>query len=1492
MHDGKRTQQDNVEILMKVCDAIRFAHDRGVIHRDIKPHNTMIGRYGEVSVMDWGIAVRIDADAPNSGVQTLSPAGTPAYMAPEMASVSKGEIGPATDVYLLGAVLFEIITGEPPHPPPQESDNATQMKREALLIAARNVIVPVGYTGELMEIAYKALATDVSNRYQRVDDFQKAIRNYFSHAESIVLAERGQEHLRQAMQEHGRSHESLTARFDDFDRARFAFEEAIKLWPENSTARRGLAEATMAYAQYAYAEGDYARGIALLDRQNPEHVPLLRKLKAARKRTNRLSIFARVASAVILIGAIGGAAFFNHLRNLALDAEAKAVDLADKATDAEKIARGEAKRANDEAERANRAQEEAKGEAKRANDEAERANKAQEVAKGEARRATTAEKAVLQSSYAVAIGLADKELQRNAFESARATLKPRLEKTSLSTQVPEDPWAKLRNWEWGHLSYLANNKERTTTFALGDTLLRVESVAIWETNKERTIVAGAADGNVYIWSGGEPKILQYGEAVNSVALSKDGKWLAAAGLDRPTAEIDDAHPANVKIWAFPDGDRTREIPTHLRRVLSVAFSRDGQTLLTSAADGTARLWNIRDGSSRRVFGGQIQQEVWSARYSPDDRWIVTASEDGIVRVWDANTGDEVQRFEAGGAPLYTAEFSPDGGHIVFGGSDGRVLVGEFDAVAAADQSSEERKLDKEARLSQRLTAQIEPGRDPFDTLRPAQHSAAVRSISFSHDGKYVFSASHDNTVRVWDLTSKPEKAWQKTLRGHGGWVRTCVASQDGQQVLSAGYDKDIRLWDWRNYEFPRLLRYETEEDRGPLKFTSGTISPDGRWIATGATNGVVTIWDRTDPSNPEATNLTEGHVFQATTGIVFADRKRLLTAGGDNTTLVWDIARGNELLRIGQWYRSFEHDGPGTGWRGVAAVAHNGRWIATGSDRSSGPDAEVAAAHLWDVDPVTNAGRLLATFALPGSSGGRAGTEPEATTLTFSTDDRLLFVGTQQGLCAVFDTKSGARQETWNAHSGIVAGSRFLRDGRLLTAGSDGRAVLWQFRSGQATPTLTRTFLHGNNITAMDVSDDAGRLVMVTASNAPDKRRTTDDYDALRLWDIATGEHLAILKSAKIPNLTTVRAVAIHPSGTRAIVTVFSPPGSDNAPYHVGEWDWTNANTYRVVKRDLRDVSMAVFSRDPNDDQEAILTVGGRGARLWRSSPANRAANVRFVNQGMTYRPQAKVNSVSFSPDSAVLACAGSDGSVKIWRLAENVWRAEQTLVHHQSSVNSVMFHPERPDLLLTASDDGTSVLWRKIADAWNETRIFRDPNDIHRHRQAIFSPVAGDDRLVIVSDSKVVIWQGDSQRELVMANGNDKPNKVEWQCAAFSNNGDWIATGRGADVKIWNSNTQESRTIANSAHITALAFSRDGQRLFGATSDSTIQIWDVSGLAEADNFKSGRFQLLLTLEKQHNGEVTGICLSPTEEEPYLLSTGLDGKAILWPNGRIPSDAQ
>src|SRR5690606_35472163 len=112
-------------ILSDVCNAVAYAHAKGIIHRDLKPQQVMVGDFGEVFLMDWGLAVSIDGKvevARREGTakhRTLATAisrcGSPAYMAPEQTEESTANLGTHTDIYLLGAIMFELVAGKPPH---------------------------------------------------------------------------------------------------------------------------------------------------------------------------------------------------------------------------------------------------------------------------------------------------------------------------------------------------------------------------------------------------------------------------------------------------------------------------------------------------------------------------------------------------------------------------------------------------------------------------------------------------------------------------------------------------------------------------------------------------------------------------------------------------------------------------------------------------------------------------------------------------------------------------------------------------------------------------------------------------------------------------------------------------------------------------------------------------------------------------------------------------------------------------------------------------------------------------------------------------------------------------------------------------------------------------------------------------------------------------------------------------------------------------------
>ena len=175
-------RDDHIDFLLRVADAIRFAHSRGVLHRDLKPENVMVGAFGEVIVMDWGLAldVRTQPNAPGKApprTTVAGPAGTPCYMAPEQANAPNSVLDERTDQYLLGAILYEILTGTPPHLGPSVID-------VVMAAAAGDVTRPSERAPDrpipeaLARVAMKALAGDPAERFADVAGFQAALREF------------------------------------------------------------------------------------------------------------------------------------------------------------------------------------------------------------------------------------------------------------------------------------------------------------------------------------------------------------------------------------------------------------------------------------------------------------------------------------------------------------------------------------------------------------------------------------------------------------------------------------------------------------------------------------------------------------------------------------------------------------------------------------------------------------------------------------------------------------------------------------------------------------------------------------------------------------------------------------------------------------------------------------------------------------------------------------------------------------------------------------------------------------------------------------------------------------------------------------------------------------------------------------------------------------------------------------------------------------------
>jgi len=261
---------NHLEILLKVCDAVSFAHTRQILHRDLKPENVMVGDFGEVLVMDWGCAIAFGDKRPHPllplATESRMIAGTPAYMAPELALGDGAAAGPWSDVYLLGAILYEILCGSAPHRSKGGVKAVLEMARIGEIEAPEQRAPGKALPDELVALALEAMAREPHQRLRDVASFAARLRDYLRHSQAATLLDRAREHLKTA--ESSRSSNAD----ESLRRAIGCCEQAQELWPGFRAARRLHVRVALAAASNAVATGSFH-----LARTQAEHARRLAK---------------------------------------------------------------------------------------------------------------------------------------------------------------------------------------------------------------------------------------------------------------------------------------------------------------------------------------------------------------------------------------------------------------------------------------------------------------------------------------------------------------------------------------------------------------------------------------------------------------------------------------------------------------------------------------------------------------------------------------------------------------------------------------------------------------------------------------------------------------------------------------------------------------------------------------------------------------------------------------------------------------------------------------------------------------------------------------------------------------------------------------------------------------------------------------------------------------------------------------------------------------
>lgn len=852
----ENSRDENLDILMKVADAMAFAHQRRIIHRDLKPENVMLGPFGEVLVTDWGCAIDLSRN------ESFTGAGSPPWMAPEMADHNLQLIGPRSDIYLLGAILYQVIAGYPPHP--------GQTVFECIEAAQKNIILPLQLEDPLLDIAHRAMEKHPDGRYQTVEAMQEAIRQYRRHAESITLTERSEALLVQAV---------ASKDYERFSRTIFGFQDAIELWPDNKAAQTGIAKARLAYGQCAFDKADYDLCLSTLDPNLPLEAELYHKAAKAKKiaeeREGRFKTLRKAFAAVVLLG-LGVSSVLAIIawsqkslaeKNLATAETAKAAE-----TEAKVLAvkrEGEARQAQEgEAEQRKQAEKSAKDAllAKEAAEEAQRvaeeerrmavmAKEAEEVAKQAAidseklALAAQAEAEVAQKvaekrtaevelvNYQSKVSLYDRQVKQSDVRNANAALQDLLNAASYEALTQQGRLPKFENWALNRVRLLSNSELRSQQ-TLGD----VTAVAFAE-NANRGCVATLVPSDPGVPPTGSLHIVELiqkqlqvtlslptAAPVASVSLSPDGDELVyslVTGVNDSTifrqSLKENAPPATVV--------RSDNASSLAPAATMQAFVMTEQRVV-GGINGGLWVWsrdnhNWQDSPPKQI--SSVRGRMRSLQMLSDDQALVLAELGGRLFVHRVNLNEgTAERIQVNAVP--ESDFDKQEiSAVAF--SNGKLVIGtELGKLYSVDMPSAANEVGPE-----------------FREILPQQHRSKIASIRAHEDGTLLTTAA-EPVVHVWSTSQQQLSGWQynTVLAGTPENVGGVAFMNSSGLILGVGEEGNAIVWDVTRQKQRQRLEQLTAQGQA-MEYDAPVIqvvtSEDNRRAVSIRANGKIETWD-------------------------------------------------------------------------------------------------------------------------------------------------------------------------------------------------------------------------------------------------------------------------------------------------------------------------------------------------------------------------------------------------------------------------------------------------------------------------------------------------------------------------------------------------------------------------------------------------------------------------------------------------------------------------
>ncbi|GJM21134.1 MAG: hypothetical protein DHS20C15_10490 [Planctomycetota bacterium] len=935
-------------VVMKVCEALAYAHHKGVIHRDIKPANIMVGRFGETHVMDWGLAKVLDggnksADQPSyeslvsrsivhtdrkeaigdvgSSQATLDGdvVGTPAFMAPEQARGELEKMGPHSDIYAVGALLYNLLSGQAPYIEPGVRVSPHTVLRWVIdgppkPLATLAPDAPL----ELIAIIEKAMNREPTLRYTSMLDLSadlqafiedRVVRAYQTGAWAearkwmvrnkplaaaaalLLLVTIGALGAVSWVQSSGRA--KLAERNELLGESNAALEDAnTQLADTNSalgTANAQLADtnaiieqnntelaSTNAALDKERAAAESARGAAELAREQAQANAERASENAARAEANERraiteSYAANMTAAVAALESGSGAAARRHLA--ACPEELRGWDWRHISL---------------------------------------RADPSLEVWPPEPSLLWDLDHSPDGRLIATASGPVDSfgapTKQVRVLDADTGELVFHIPSEETIDQVAFSPDGKLLAWathQYVSLWDLELGRARLSQHWLGRECLGLEFVDA----SRLLVLSGSTASNmsrVEIWNFAEQRIgysVDSNPAISKATPSPDGTQLALGRSDFSVELI--SLPRGEVVWRRPARNQASEAwvsGTDLPGVSDLAFDANGERLVVTGSDGGVQLLDARDGHQLAQTKLSAGSTAFSPSFHPDGPWVVLGDSSGSVRFLDAETLDEVERLSGHELNVRSVSISPDGDRIVSGDVSGGLRVWDGRPGAASLMVKSRAAVD-------------DVGVTPW-----------LRTIAFSPDGRLVAWTPSARAVQVTDaftgVTLYRLLEVESAIGGLGG----VKFSRDGERLHVWSEVEGLSTFAVSD---GRLL--ENVPELGYMNWAG--FDPSGSLVATSRGGEESEIYLGIVEGGVRAATF-RGHEDNVSQGQFSADSQRLITCSHDSTIRTWD-------LRSGESTQVIQGDGP---FQGIHLTPDGKRAVTTTLDPTR------SGLSLWDLE--------------------------------------------------------------------------------------------------------------------------------------------------------------------------------------------------------------------------------------------------------------------------------------------------------------------------------------------------------------------------------------------------------------------------------------------------------------------------------------------------------------------------------------------------------------